>query len=222
MKYIILIPAYDPDDKLLELLKIINKKYDTVVVDDGSSDKSIFESASKYAHVISYENNMGKGYALKTGFEYIDKKYKNYIIVTMDADMQHTLEDAIKLCDYVNDHEDILALGRRHWDKNTPFTNRMGNKITRFVFKKKTGFAIYDTQNGLRAFSYKLTPYMLKTEGNRYEYEMNMLLDLKKNNIEYKEIDIKTIYIGKNETSHFKVIKDSFKIYKQIFKHKKK
>ena len=220
MKYIILIPAYNPDEKLLELLNIIDKKYDTIVVDDGSDDKSIFENASKYAHIISYDKNMGKGYALKKGFEYIDSMYDKYIIVTMDADMQHTLEDAISLCDYVNNHDNELAIGTRHWDKNTPLSSRLGNKITRFVFKKKTGLSIYDTQSGLRAFSYKLVPYMLHVKGDRYEYEMNMLLNLKKYDIKYKEIDIKTIYIGKNETSHFKAFKDSYKIYKEIIKFK--
>ena len=219
MKYIILIPAYDPDDKLLELLKIINKKYDTVVVDDGSSDKSIFESASKYAHVISYENNMGKGYALKVGFEYIKANYKDFIVVCMDADGQHTIEDAVRLCNYVKDNLDTLAIGRRYWDKTTPITNRTGNAITRHVFKKKTGLSIYDTQSGLRAFSYKLIDYMLSIPGNRYEYEMNVLLNLKKNNISFHEIDIKTIYFEK-KSSHFRNIVDSYKIYRDIYKFK--
>ena len=219
MKYIVLIPTYDPSGKLKELLSLINKKYETVIVDDGSKDKSIFDSISNNAHIISYKDNMGKGYALKKGFEYINNNYKDYIIVTMDDDMQHDLSDAIKLCDYVNNHDDELALGRRHWDKSTPFSNRMGNKITRFIFKKKTGLNIYDTQSGLRAFSYKLIDYMLNVEGNRYEYEMNVLLNLKNKNIKYKEINIKTIY-HIEKTTHYKKIKDSYRIYKEIIKYK--
>ena len=58
MKYIILIPAYEPDEKLITLLKKINKKYDTIVIDDGSSDKTIFKDVKKYAKLISYDNNM--------------------------------------------------------------------------------------------------------------------------------------------------------------------
>ena len=97
-----------------------------------------------------------------------------------------------------------------------------GNRITRYVFKKKTGLSIYDTQSGLRAFSNKLIDYMLGIDGNRYEYEMNVLLNLNKNNIKFHEIDIKTIYIGNNSSSHFKSFKDSYKIYKEIIKYSKK
>lgn len=221
MKYIILIPTYNPDDKLISVLENINKKYKTIIVDDGSNNKEIFESAKKYAHVISYKENKGKGHALKTGFKYIKENYKNYIIVTIDDDMQHKLSDAIKLCDYVNEHDDVLAIGRRHWDKTMPLGSRVGNKIMRNMFKKYTSLDIYDTQTGLRAFSYKLIDYMLSIEGDRYEYEMNVLYNLKNNNIKYKEIDIETIYIDNNKTSKFRTIKDSYRIYKDIKKWKR-
>ena len=85
MKYIFLIPAYEPGSELLELVKTIDKKYTIVVVDDGSTNKDIFEKVKDYAHVISYDNNMGKGYALKTGYQYIKENYKKYIIVTVYA-----------------------------------------------------------------------------------------------------------------------------------------
>ena len=167
MKYVILIPAYNPDDKLIQLLKIINKEHDTVVVDDGSVDKSIFEEAKKYAHVISYKDNMGKGYALRKGIKYIDENYKNYVIVTVDADMQHDYKDAIHLCEVASENTDSIILGRRHWDNTTPKTNRFGNWVMRRMYKRYTGLSVYDTQSGLRAFSYKLTPYMLGNKGNR-------------------------------------------------------
>ena len=221
MKYVILIPAYNPDDKIIELLKIINKEYDTVVVDDGSSDKSIFDQVKDYAHVISYEENMGKGFALKTGITYINETYKNYCIVSVDADMQHDYNDAINLCKECEKYPDSLILGRRHWDNTTPKMNRFGNWVMRRMFKRYTGLSIYDTQSGLRCFSYKLTPYMLEVEGNRYEYEMNMLYNLKTKDIKFREVDIKTIYIDKNETSKFNTIEDSLRIIKNIKKWKK-
>ena len=223
MKYIILIPAYQPDEKLIELLKIINKEYETIIVDDGSGEdyEQVFSLAKKYSKVISYKENMGKGYALKKGIEYIKNNYDNYIIVTMDCDMQHTLKDAINLCNYAKNHLDILVLGKRTWNRKTPLRSRIGNRITRFVFRMFTKTNIYDTQTGLRAFSYKLTDYMLNNEGNRFEYEMNVLLNLKKNNVLYHEIPIETIYIDNNKSSHFKMFKDSYRIYKNIFNWKK-
>ena len=223
MKYVILIPVYKPDNELLRLLKDIDKKYSIVVINDGSGKEydEVFKEVKKYAHLISYNENKGKGYALKKGLEYIKNTYKDYIVVTMDSDGQHTLKDALKLCEYAKDNLDTLVLGKRLLNKNTPLRSKIGNAITRYVFKKKTGFKIYDTQTGLRAFSYKLNNYMLKIPGWRYEYEMNVLLNLRNDNIKYKEIPIETIYFDHNRKSHFNTLKDAYLIYKNIFKYKK-
>ena len=133
---IILIPSYEPDEKLINLVKKI--KYDTIVVNDGSdrSYDKIFDEVRKYAKVISYDINRGKGYALKTGFKYIKEKYKdNYIVVTMDSDGQHSINDIDKLCKYVESHKDTLVLGKRLRGVNTPLRSYLGNSITRFVYK---------------------------------------------------------------------------------------
>ena len=223
MQCIILIPSYEPDDKLINLLKTIEEKADIIIINDGS-DKSynkIFEEAKKYATVLSYKNNKGKGFALKKGLKYIKDKYHDYVVVTMDSDGQHTIKDAMNLYNYAKDNKETLVLGKRTWNKSNPLKSRIGNSITRKVYKLMTGLTIYDTQTGLRAFSNKLIDYMLNIPGDRYEYEMNVLLNLKNNHIPYKEIDIETIYINNNETSHFNSIKDSYKIYKNIFNWKK-
>lgn len=223
-KVIILIPAYEPDDKLIELLKTIKNKtnnIDIIVVNDGSNSNydEIFSLSKKYSNVLSYKENKGKGYALKYGLSYIKRHYEdNYYIVTMDCDGQHKIDDAIKLAKYLKLNKDTLVLGKRLRSYKTPFRSRLGNSITKTIFYVTTGLDIYDTQTGLRAFSSKLIDYMLKVEGERYEYEMNVLLNLKKNNIKVKELEIETIYIDNNSGSHFNTIKDSFKIYKEIIK----
>lgn len=223
MKYIILIPAYNPDTKLIRLLKEIDGKYDTIVINDGSDKaySSIFNEAKKYAYVINYEKNIGKGYALKTGFNYIEDEYSKYIIVTMDCDGQHKLKDAIKLCDYIKDNPNTLVIGKREINSKMPLKSRIGNKFTRKILNKVANTNINDTQSGLRAFSYKLMNYMQNTPGNGYEYEMNVLLNLNNNNIKYHEIAIDTIYFNHNKESHFKVFRDSYKIYHEIIKWKK-
>lgn len=221
-KLVILIPSYEPDDKLIKLVDEINfKKLDIVIVDDGSGIeyKNIFDSCKKKAHIISYKKNKGKGYALKTGIKYIKNTYKeNYVIVTMDCDGQHRINDAIKLYKYVSNSGNTLFLGKRIRGKNTPLRSKLGNIITMLVYKIITHQLIYDTQTGLRAFSDELTDYMLKIEGKRFEYEMNVLLNLKRKGINVKEIEISTIYLENNKGTHFKTIRDSYLIYKDIFK----
>ena len=224
MKEVILIPSFEPDNKLIELLKSIDKNIDVIVINDGSSSNKnkIYKEAKEYAHVISYDENMGKGYALKKGLEYIKENYKEVIICTMDSDGQHLFSDAKKLLEYASNHLNTLVIGRRNWDKSTPKSSRFGNNLARKKYKKYTGIDIYDTQSGLRAFSYKLLDYMLNTEGMRYEYEMNVLMNLNKENIKVHEIDIETIYINNNEGSHFKTITDTYKIYKTMKQAKEK
>ncbi len=220
MKDIILIPAYEPTEELIKLLKTINKEFITIVVDDGSGTKfkKIFDTAKEYAHVISYDVNKGKGYALKTGLKYINDKYKDYYVITMDSDGQHKIKDALKLLDYAKKNKDTLVLGKRIRGKKVPLRSKIGNSITRFIYKLVTNVNVYDTQTGLRVFSSNLVPFLLNIKGDRFEYEMNILLACPKNNIPIKEIEIETIYINNNKGSHFNTFKDSYLVYKNILK----
>lgn len=222
MKRIVLIPSYEPDDKLIELIdKLIKEDVSIIVIDDGSGEnyKNIFEQIINKVKFISYAQNRGKGYALKTGLKYIKDNFKEeYIVVTMDSDGQHRVEDAMKLCGYIEQNPQKLVLGKRPRGKNTPLRSKIGNGITKVIYRMSTGVKIYDTQTGLRAFSNVLIDRLIEIEGDRYEYEMNVLLVLPKEGVDIKEIEIKTIYIDNNSKSHFNTFKDSIRIYKQIIK----
>ena len=222
MTKVILIPSYEPDDKLIKLVDELKKnKLNVVVVNDGSSKEydSIFNKIKKKVKVISYETNQGKGYALKIGLEYIKENYKDYVVVTMDSDGQHSVKDAIKLSNYAEKHPNELVIGKRIRSEKTPLRSKLGNSITMFIYRLSTGVKVYDTQTGLRAFTNELMDFMQNVEGNRYEYEMNVLLYAPSNDIKIKEIEIETIYIENNEGSHFNTIKDSYRVYKEIIKY---
>ena len=222
MNNIILIPSYEPDDKLIALIEKLSKtEYDVIVVDDGSGPnyKDIFDKIKNKCKVISYDINHGKGYALKTGYKYIKENYSDYVLVTMDSDGQHTIEDATKLLEYVKIHKNTLVTGMRKRDENVPLRSRVGNGITRFFYRKITHLDVYDTQTGLRAFSNKLMDFMINIYGDRFDYEMNVLLECAKEGVQIKELEIETIYIENNKGSHFKTFSDSYKVYKEIIKY---
>ncbi len=223
MKNIVLIPAYQPDVKLEKLIhQLKEENFDIIVVNDGSSveSKRIFESISKDCIVLTHEVNRGKGCALKTGFSYIKNMIpEDYVVVTMDCDGQHQIEDAKKLFAYNQDHLEELVLGSRGFDKDVPLRSQLGNTITRGVFALATGTRVFDTQTGLRSFSNHLIDRMIEIPGERYEYEIQMLLRCAGEGITIHEIPIETIYIDNNSSSHFHPIKDSFKIYKEICKY---
>ena len=221
----ILIPAYKPDEKLIALCDklLTHEDLKLVVVDDGSGEafKKIFDALDPRVHVISYPVNKGKGGALKTGIGYI---YENMPecerLVTADADGQHRYEDIEKVIEKSVACPGTLVLGSRRFDEsNVPARSRFGNAMTRGVFRLVSGVKVYDTQTGLRGFDRPLMEYFMKVRGDRYEYEMNMLLDAAERKIPIHEVTIKTVYLDENESSHFNPLKDSAKIYWCLLKY---
>ena len=227
MDFIPIIPSLDPDDKLIKLVNdlIENNFKKIIIVDDGSPDKTIFNKLDEKDEVVllTHKVNKGKGAALKTAFSYykdnLMNKYKG--VVCVDSDGQHSISDTINTGN-VMIKENKFVLGTRLFNtKATPLRNKTGNRITSNMFHKLYGVYLKDTQTGLRAIPNRLIDFHLNVEGERFEYEMNVLIDLVKNNEEIIEENIKTIYLkNSNRRSHFKVVRDSYRIYKILFKRR--
>ncbi|MCR4902744.1 MAG: bifunctional glycosyltransferase family 2/GtrA family protein [Butyrivibrio sp.] len=222
IKKIALIPAFEPDFTLINIvLELRDNDFEIVIVNDGSSQDCdyIFSACANVATVIDHPINIGKGVAIKTGLYHIKNNFSGpYVVVTVDADGQHAIKDVIKVCGEAEKNPASLILGSRKFDKDVPLRSRFGNTITRKVYKLFAGTAVYDTQTGLRAFSQSVLPRMLKIKGDRYEYEMNVLMYFAKEGRDIKEVWIETIYKDDNKSSHFDTVKDSIKIYKEILK----
>ncbi|HBH96006.1 MAG TPA: polysaccharide biosynthesis protein GtrA [Ruminococcaceae bacterium] len=227
MNVSVILPSYDPSPKLIEAVEaLIGSGFDDIIViNDGSSkdsSKQIFEQIKKYPHVtlISHEKNMGKGRALKTGFEFFLENRKDKAgVVTTDDDLQHTPAD-ICACAEDMENKSIAVFGARSFKgDNIPPKSRIGNNITSFTFRFLCGIKITDTQTGLRAIPRSYLPTLIKTGGERFEYETNMLLAMKENGMEFCERSIETIYSDNNSGTHFNPFKDSVKIYAVIIKY---
>ena len=220
---IALIPAYEPEDGLVNLsVQLSAAHFRIIIVDDGSGEQysRIFSAAKRFAVVLTHEENRGKGCALKTGLSYIARHCSSRsVVVTLDADGQHSVRDAIRAADEVAEDPNTLVLGCRRFDgKDVPARSRFGNRVTCMAYKLATGVRVSDTQTGLRAFGTGLIPFMLGIDGDRYEYEMNVLLACPRRKIPIREIGIETIYENDNAGSHFNALRDSFRIYGDIFK----
>lgn len=218
-----LIPAYKPNENLISFIQSLEARgLEVIVVNDGSGEDylPLFHKIQEQslAKVIHLEKNQGKGAALKAGLSYLNTINDDFQVITLDADGQHSLQDALFLLQKSMEEEGSLFLGSRAQSKDSPLRSRIGNYLTKKVFSLTTGVRVEDTQTGMRAFSKQLIPKLLKIQGNRYEYEMNMLLDFAKQGIPIKEYPIETIYINDNEESHFDTVKDSIRIYSQILK----
>lgn len=221
----VLIPAYQPDARLPRLILELHRADPStkiVVVDDGSGQKfsDIFEaSATAGAHVISYEHNRGKGYALREGFTWIRDVASDSqeCVVTADADGQHTLNDIFRVGRTCTDTGKSVV-GVREFVGHVPARSRIGNTATSALFWLATGWKLKDTQTGLRAFPVALLPALLEVQGDRYEYELRVLLHLAKFRHPVTQIPIETIYEAGNPTSHFRPLQDSARIWAPLLK----
>ena len=220
-KRIALIPSYEPDGALLQVVsELLTHPFIVVVVNDGSNSSfdGIFKQLPSEVHYLSYKENHGKGYALKYGFKYIRDYLKlDTTVVTMDSDGQHKVEDAIRICDAC-EQVGGLVLGSRYFGKGTPFKSRFGNFMARTSFLISTRHKIYDTQTGLRAFNTSLLDMLIHVKGNRYEYEMNVLLEAIRQEVPINEERIETIYLDNNSGTHYNPFKDTWRIFKEVIK----
>ena len=225
-KISVVLPSLDPDEKLIAVVDgLLEYGFaDIILVNDGSKPENLhwFEQAAQHPEVtlLHHAINRGKGAALKTAFTwFLENRPKQLGVVTVDGDNQHHPEDTRACALHMAEHE-LLTLGVRDFSlPHVPARSRTGNKTTSMVFKIFCGMEISDTQTGLRAIPRKDLPTLNAVKGERFEYETNMLLALKENDIPFDEVKIRTVYIEENKSSHFRVIRDSWRIYKLILGH---
>ncbi|MDO5301535.1 MAG: bifunctional glycosyltransferase family 2/GtrA family protein [Tissierellia bacterium] len=223
---LVLIPAYEPDEAMLHFLGELREAGARVlVVNDGSSPEkeAIFAAARGLTTVTGYEENRGKGHALKWGYRYIlDELPKASYIVCADCDGQHSLEDTHRTLQACKAQGGGLTLGVRTFAKgSTPWRSRLGNFLSALLFSILTGVGgIYDTQTGLRAFHRSHLPFFLKIGGDRYDYEMLALKEWLLVHGGLEQVPIETIYRDMdNSNSHYRSLVDSVRILKILFTH---
>lgn len=228
---IILIPAYEPGAELVPLLRAIratDPDQKVVVVDDGSGPAyaEVFNQAAACgAEVIGHPVNMGKGYALRAGFAHIAAVHPGHDVVSADSDGQHRLADIRRVAarlaadgsaaaaGHAPADRRPIVLGARRFTGDVPLRSKLGNSITTFLFRRLTGLGITDTQTGLRGYPAALLGWLHRIEGDRFEYELEVLLAADRAGIEVVEVPIETVYLDDNESSHFHPIRDSFRVY---------
>lgn len=219
----VIIPSLNPDEKLLNTVEELenNGFDDIVIVNDGSSEEHLkyFPDIEKHpaCTIINHRRNRGKGAALKTAFKYfMNFREGKDGVVTIDSDGQHLTKDIIS-CVTEMQNTGKVVLGCRDFSQpQVPPRSRFGNRTTSLVFRVMCGIKISDTQTGLRAIPAEYIADLIFVKGERFEYETNMLLEFKKQNIGYCEVPIETVYLEENRSSHFRTFADSFRIYKLI------
>ncbi|KQL53048.1 hypothetical protein AN964_05670 [Heyndrickxia shackletonii] len=220
-KCAVIIPVLNPAEDLIHYVAALlsNGVPQIIVVNDGSNKEliPIFEKldAMERCTVLTHAVNRGKGRALKTAFAYFLEHFKDLVgVITADADGQHTVKDVCRIADALEGNDEGIILGVRDFDEvDIPKRSLIGNKLTSFIFRLLYGYNIKDTQTGLRGIPTNVLSSIIKLQGERYEYEMNMLIQAKKMNLTISEVPIETVYFNNNEGSHYNSIVDSTRIF---------
>jgi glycosyltransferase involved in cell wall biosynthesis len=223
----LVIPAYNPDATLLCVTKgLLNCGFRNIfVVDDGSDTRydDIFAKVAAFGDVvlIRHQSNRGTGAALKTGFQHVIETLPASgirRIVTVDGDGQHSTEDVLKVACQCGESPEDFVLGVRDFSGAVPFRSKLGNWFTKLILRITKGVRLRDTQTGLRGVPIDLANDALKIPSNRYEFELECILLAKQLDIGLTQVSIKTIYIEKNKSSHFRPIIDSTRVYLVFFR----
>lgn len=222
---VVLIPSLHPDHLLTDYADALCAQgfQRILVVDDGSGPEyaAWFDQLREKpgCTVIGYAKNGGKGHALKHGMRHILENFPDAPgVVTADSDGQHTAEDVLNCARAALASPETLVLGSRDFSgRDIPAKSRAGNRLTSLFFALLYGTWLPDTQTGLRAFTLDMVPFMLRVPGDRFEYEMNMLIACSNQHIPFEKVPIETIYIEENRRTHFRPFHDSVRIYRQLF-----
>lgn len=225
MNTVLLIPALAPDGRLCQVVEncMALGLERVLVVDDGSAAEyaAVFARTEALgAKVLRHETNRGKGAALKTGIAAAAELWPDTAgVVTADADGQHAPEDILRVAQALEGAEGLVLGVRDLSAPGVPKTSRWGNAFSAAFFRLATGVKCRDTQTGLRGIPRSLFPQALDTPGERYDFEMNLLMAVAKGKRELTMVPIRTIYLDGNSSSHFRVVRDSLLIYRQPLRY---
>ncbi len=229
-RILIVIPSYNPNFLLVDTIKDLNsferlKNLKKIVVNDGSErGQEFFSEILKQPQVavLNHTKNFGKGNAIKTGIQHVlDQEATIQWIITVDSDGQHKGRDVCALIDNITDDPFRAQIGVRLLNsRDTPFRSYIGNLFMRKIFFILYSFDLKDTQSGLRVYPRSAFAQMLNLKSRRYDFEMDVITVLLLNKFHFHQTPISTIYLNKNNSSHFKPITDSFRVVWILFKNR--
>ena len=159
MKLLIIIPAYNEEgsiERVVDNLTLNFPMYDYVVVNDGSSDKTLDVLKKRGFCYIDLPVNLGLTGAIRAGMMYADVKDYDYA-VQLDGDGQHDPAYIEEMCRKMKDASCDIVIGSRFSDGKKPASMRMaGSNLISGAIKLTTGKRIYDVTSGMRLFNRRI------------------------------------------------------------------
>ena len=201
MKTIVIIPAFNEQAAIGEVVrKSLQYADDVLVVDDGSGDDTSQIASDAGASVLKHPTNFGKGVSLRDAFRKVD----GYdIVVTIDGDGQHNPDEIPVLIKPIEENEADFVNGSRYlngFDENTPAYRRVGQRVLDIATNVTAGTSVTDSQSGFRAFNGKtINCYKFRDPG--FGIESEMIADAAENNLRILEVPITVKYDVENSST---------------------
>lgn len=234
----IIIPAFEEQDrlgesvgKILNYIKKENLNAELIIVDDGSNDKTAEvgkQTCAKFpeiqTNVIRYEENRGKGFAVKTGLLAANAD----IALFSDADLSTPIEEMPKLVNPIKNGEFDVTFGSRALDRSLigthqPWRREQGGKVFNFIVRTLTGLPFWDTQCGFKAFNLtKFRPLLDVMQIDRFGFDVEFLYVANLHNLKLKEIAVRWDHDERTKVNVFRDSQRMFNEVRQIRKNAKK
>jgi glycosyltransferase involved in cell wall biosynthesis len=182
-----------------------------LIVNDGSTDATVNEIKGLPVKLLSHEVKHGKGGALKTGFAWaMEHGFDG--VVTLDSDGQHDPSAIPQLLNAARETDcDIVLASRFDQFAEMAGLRRYWNRFGAWCMKKRTGFAINDSQSGFRYYSTRMLRNV-ELAANGYELEMEVLLKAWRKGFRISSIAVAARVADGRDTSHFRPVRDTWNI----------
>ncbi|MDI6785159.1 MAG: glycosyltransferase family 2 protein [bacterium] len=196
MKIFIVMPVFNEEKKVIDVLKELSKtKYPIIIIDDGSTDNSFNKIKNlklKKTILLQHKINLGKGAALKTGCEYAFSHSADAVIM-MDSDGQHKVSDLNNFVKKLETNKCDVIFGSRNLNLGAPIDRFLGNKIASVIVNIMFGIYVSDLICGFRAFTQKAYK-KIKWKSLGYGVETEMVVRTKKARLIHCEVPVETVY----------------------------
>ncbi|MHB2017099.1 MAG: glycosyltransferase family 2 protein [Candidatus Xenobia bacterium] len=216
MRVFAIIPAYNEDKRVAQVVARTRPMVErVVVVDDGSKDRTAEVARAAGADVVVQPQNAGKGAALNAGFDYCVQEGAD-AVVTLDADLQHLPEDIPKFVSALEHGADV-AVGSRAQDlKRMPPLRRATNVVMSVLLSWIAGQRMEDTQSGYRIYRSEVVR-QVRCTSNRFEAESEVLLRASRRGFKLAWVPIEAIYL-EGRQSHIHPVRDTFRFIAFLFR----
>jgi glycosyltransferase involved in cell wall biosynthesis len=220
MRTLVIIPCKNLEAEVGDVVRGVlglDLNLDVVVVNDGSTDGTSAAAATAGAHVLEHEVNLGKGAALKTGFEYaVEKGYD--AVVTMDGDGQHEPSAIPDFLDALDKSDaDVIIGSRMHAVGEMPKLRIWTNRTTSRVVSLLAGQEISDSQSGYRLIKVRVLRDVVKSfVTTRYDAESELLIRAARRGYKIAAVSIRSIYKG--TVSHINPVVDTLRFLRLVIR----